>query len=365
MSDAAPLLAEMNRRSRTGASGRRRRLRRTTFGILVALITLGIGLATQAQSASADNQITPTNQLPAAGYTADPTARVFGDTLYVYTSTDDKDACRNRPNTGSGGFCMPGYKVSWTTDMVNWQSKDLFKQGDVPWVQANYTMWAPDVQKVGDKYLMLFPANFKIGVAEATSPLGPFIPRANPISGIRGIDPSILRVNNRWVVYSAFRGSGDTNNQIYVWDIDNNFTRASNARRVGGLKAGYQEGPHAYIRNGEIYLMYARTSSGGYRLDVARSSNPASGFRDAGEAVPVFRTGSHGSAPTNHGSIVNYRNRDFVFYHRHVNQQPATPSTRQIWHHRTALFDEICYAGNGNVIPAVHGTNTFRTRGCW
>ena len=49
-------------------------------------------------------------------YTADPTARVFNDTLYVYPSHDiDCEA-----GFGENDFCMEDYHVFSTTDFSAW-----------------------------------------------------------------------------------------------------------------------------------------------------------------------------------------------------------------------------------------------------
>ena len=58
-------------------------------------------------------------------------------------------------------------------------------------------MWAPDAVFKDGKYYFYFPAiaksgGFRIGVAVADKPYGPFKPMAAPIEGVNGIDPSVL-----------------------------------------------------------------------------------------------------------------------------------------------------------------------------
>ena len=68
-------------------------------------------------------------------YSADPTARVFNDTLYVYPSHD---------RHGARSFSMDDYHVYYTTDMQEFHHGgmcfDAIRQTD--W--ANGEAWAPD-----------------------------------------------------------------------------------------------------------------------------------------------------------------------------------------------------------------------------
>lgn len=91
---------------------------------------------------------------------------------------------------GTGGGAEDGFAAYSSTDLVNW----IFK-GQVYWgnTESSWTekwFWAPEVYKRGDKYYMFYSAqwkenptneeeNFKIGVAVAESPTGPFVEMYN------------------------------------------------------------------------------------------------------------------------------------------------------------------------------------------
>ncbi len=282
-------------------------------------------------------------------FTADPTARVFDGKLYVYTSTDNPGL----PGNDSGGFKMPGYKVFSTFTPQwpqSWQGGNnyILKQENVPWAKKNNTMWAPDVVRgPNGKFFMFFPeGNSKIGVAISNTPDGNFVPRAKPLPNVAGIDPSVIQHNGKWFMYSA------RDQKIWVQELtsDNSgyFTGATNAKVVPGLKPNYKEGPHVYQRNpgGPLYMLYARVDKGGYRLELARSFNgPMGPFVPAGVAVKDFREPhfANNSAPTNHGSIVAYKGKNYVFHHRHLNKPGQ-------FKYRTAIFNEFYYDNNGNAI---------------
>src|ERR1700742_4831773 len=63
----------------------------------------------------------------------------------------------------------------------------------VPWVSKQ--LWAPDAAYANGKYYLFFPARdkagiFRIGVAEADRPEGPFTPDPEPLAGSYSIDPA-------------------------------------------------------------------------------------------------------------------------------------------------------------------------------
>ena len=69
-------------------------------------MALGLGFAV---SAFAENPLIQTY------YSPDPAPVVFGDTLCTYSGNDE----------GGSFFTMHGWRVSCTTDMVNWTDKEI------------------------------------------------------------------------------------------------------------------------------------------------------------------------------------------------------------------------------------------------
>jgi arabinoxylan arabinofuranohydrolase len=98
-------------------------------------------------------------------YTADPSARVFNDTLYVYPSHDEDTATR---------FSMKDWHVFSTTDMKNWTDHGVaLSLNDLSW--AHSEAWAPDCAKRNGKYYFYYPVEAsEIGVAVGDKPYGPF-----------------------------------------------------------------------------------------------------------------------------------------------------------------------------------------------
>src|SRR3954453_7822111 len=138
-----------------------------------------------------------TNPLIMNQFTADPTARIFEGKIYVYPSHDIKapPEYKGRPNW----FVMEDYHVFSSDNLTDWKDHGVIvKQTAVDWVDPTaYAMWAPDAVFKDGKYYFYFPAmaktgGFRIGVAIADKPYGPFKPLDAPIEGVKGIDPDVL-----------------------------------------------------------------------------------------------------------------------------------------------------------------------------
>ncbi len=134
-------------------------------------------------------------------YTADPAAHVFGGKLYVYAShnIESPPLPDVPPFQGAQGnaFKMRDYialEMARPGGAVR-VHRDLLKLEDVPW--AARQLWAPDVAYKRGTYYLYFPAKdragaFRIGVATAKTPAGPFTARPQPIRGSYSIDPAVF-----------------------------------------------------------------------------------------------------------------------------------------------------------------------------
>ena len=119
-------------------------------------------------------------------FSADPTARVFNDKVYLYPSHDIVPPQGQRKDW----FCMEDYHVFSSENLTDWTDHGVIvTQNKVPWVRPDsYSMWAPDCVERNGKYYFYFPSTpsgamrgFGVGVAIADSPVGPFIPEPEPI----------------------------------------------------------------------------------------------------------------------------------------------------------------------------------------
>ncbi len=221
-------------------------------------------------------------------------------------------------------------------------------------------MWAPDaIMGEDEKYYLFFPAPYRkintmlIGVAVSESPSGPFIPRAQPIFGTHGIDPSVIRLSNgQWVLFT----SGGPGGNIFVANIDAEFRNVSEKRTVVGLKKGYKEGPHALLYRKRLLVYYALSKNGRYSIqhaDARKRTRPDLGFWNAGEVIAGF------DGRTNHASVTEFKGRTWIFWHRHMEQYGTRWSRRRVVFSPTSRL----LSGKQRVIrPIVGHNNSFFVR---
>jgi len=112
-------------------------------------------------------------------YSADPSARVFGDSLYLYPSHD---------RDGAQGFDMEDYHCYVTGDLQTFEDRGVIFRPFEQTTWATRAAWAPDCVERNGKYYFYFPTDTRhIGVAVSDHPWGPF---EDPL-GIRSF-PSTL-----------------------------------------------------------------------------------------------------------------------------------------------------------------------------
>jgi hypothetical protein len=128
-------------------------------------------------------------------YTADPSAHVFNGKIYIYPSHDIEN---DIPFDDLGShFAMEDYHVI-SMDSPEGNATDEGKAlhvKDVPWAEKQ--MWAPDAASKNGIFYLFFPAKdhhgvFRIGVATAKSPGGPFTAQPQSIKNSFSIDPAVF-----------------------------------------------------------------------------------------------------------------------------------------------------------------------------
>lgn len=262
-------------------------------------------------------------------YSADPSARVFGDSVYLYPSHDIKGG------NGKGRadwFVMEDYHVFASADLRHWHDHGVIvSQDKVPWADpAGYSMWAPDCIERNGKYYFYFPAGkrdtgrrkgFAVGVAVADKPYGPFTPQEEPIAGVHGIDPNVfIDKDGQAYLYWA-------QGKIYGAKLKENMLElASEPVELGELPAkGLKEGPYMIQRNGIYYLTYPHVGNKTERLEYAMGAGPLGPFKVTGVIMDEWPDGCW----TNHHSIISFKGQWYLFYH-HDDLSPAFDKNRSV-----------------------------------
>lgn len=258
------------------------------------------------------NEAVATNPLITDQFTADPTARVFEGKIYLYPSHDiPYQAGKGRTNW----FIMEDYHVFSSENLTDWHDHGvILNQTNIAWVDPHsYSMWAPDCVCKKGRYYFYFPAppqergGFRIGVAVADRPYGPFQPEDKPIDGVRGIDPCVFfdRDGSAYLFYSARR--------IFVARLKENMLELDSMPQVitNLPSVGLLEGPFVFERNGIYYLTYPHVQNTIERLEYAISTNVLGPFTPAGVILDESPTGCW----TVHHSIVEFEGQWYLFYH--------------------------------------------------
>ena len=274
-------------------------------------------------------------------FSADPTARVFNNKVYLYPSHDIVPPAGQRQDW----FCMEDYHVFSSENLTDWTDHGMIvTQNKVPWVRPNsYSMWAPDCIERNGKYYFYFPSapaegkgfGFGVGVAIADSPVGPFIPESEPIKGISGIDPCVLQASdgNAYIFWGAGRCAKLKPNMKELAD-DTPTEKVKFGERefemkgvncLKGLPSRQAEGPFAFEYNGNYYLTYPYVRENTEVLGYAMSKNPMGPYEYKGLIMAEHANGCW----TNHHSIINYKGQWYLFYH-HNDFSPRDDKRRSV-----------------------------------
>lgn len=278
-------------------------------------------------------------------YTADPSAHVFENTLYVYPSHDLE---LNPPSNDNGDhYGMKDYHVL-SFDRGNCSKivdhGEVLNVKNVPW--ASKQMWAPDAAFKNGTYFLYFPARdkhdvFRLGVARGPSPVGPFVAEPEPIAGSYSIDPAVF-VDDDGRAYMYFGGlwggqlqnwrtgkydarsalPGSDENALGprfaklsadMLSFDGAVTEISivdgahRPLKQGDNQRRFFEGVWLHKYNGTYYLSYSTGDT--HYLVYATANTPRGPFTYQGRLLnPV-------AGWTTHHSIVEYDGKWYLFYH--------------------------------------------------
>ncbi|MFY9152848.1 MAG: family 43 glycosylhydrolase [Prolixibacteraceae bacterium] len=302
----------------------------------------------------ATNGMSAQNPIVRDQFSADPTARVFKDKVYVFPSHDiptppEKPGRKN-------WFCMADYHVFSSANLTDWTDHGMIvSQNKVPWVDStSYSMWAPDCVERNGKYYFYFPANkniadangrkgFGIGVAIADKPEGPYLPLPEPIKGVNGIDPNVFIDKDGQAYLYWAQGN------ISMAKLKDNMTElASEPMVIANLpEKGLKEGPFMFERNGMYYLTIPHVENKIERLEYAIGDNPMGPFKMTG----VVMDESPMNCWTNHQSMVEYRGQWYLFYH----QDAYSPKFDK---NRSICADSLFFNPDGTirkVVPTLRG----------
>jgi len=258
---------------------------------------------------------------PPGIYIPDPTARVWQDgKMYVYGSLVSDQNKGNGTKPAGDGY---QWAMS-SSDLIHWEiTKDIIASVG-PNDQISYNdapFWAPDcMYKNGTYYLYYCQPYPKMpeGVATSKSPLGPFT-NAKPIylKGYNQIDPAVFidddgQAYYLWGQFEAKIAKLKPN----MTEID---TTSINPRVLTEKEHFFHEGVYMIKRNEVYYLVYTDISRKGRAtcIGYSTSKSPMGPYKYRG--VIIDNDGCDPKTWNDHGSLVEFKNQWYIFYHRATN----------------------------------------------
>ncbi|WP_294956542.1 family 43 glycosylhydrolase [uncultured Fibrobacter sp.] len=295
---------------------------------------IGFGLCTNAM---AENPLIQTY------YSPDPAPVVFGDTLCTYSGNDE----------GGSFFTMHGWRVSCTTDMVNWTDMNtlILEAGDFNGSAKKNGDWASQCIRRNGKYYYYVTVESTRGgravnVAVSDKKEGPFKDALNGkhLAGPNWdyIDPTVFVDDDgqAWLYWG--------NPKLYYCPLKENMIECASEIKVSdmsGFNGKYTEGPWIHKRGNKYYMIYA---AGGIpeSIDYSWSDSPTGPWTYKGVIMP---SSEPGAAFTVHSGIVDFKGRSFFFYHNQKNVRGGGYS-------RSTAIEEFTWNADGT-IPTIRATN--------
>lgn len=289
---------------------------------------------------AADLSMAQKNPFITKMYTADPSAHVWADgRLYVYSSHDIAPP--------KGCDLMDKYHVFSTDDMVHWKDHgEILSSEDVKWGRPEGGfMWAPDCAYKNGTYYFYFPHpsdskwndSWKIGVATSKYPAKGFKVKGY-IKGLKPmIDPCVF-VDDDGQAYFYYGGGGVCKGG----KLQNNMMKIKGEMKDMEGLADFHEASWVHKRDGVYYLSYSdnHDKDGKHnRMCYATSENPLGPWKYQG--IYMEPTDSF----TNHGSIVEYKNQWYSFYHN-------SSLSNHDWL-RSICVDKLDYNADGTIQKVV------------
>lgn len=248
-----------------------------------------------------------------------------------------------------------GFRAYVSDDLSVWELADtplgdgyVLRRGEG--VYGNAFFWAPEVWKIGDRYYMLYTADYSLCVAESESPAGPF---TQP-SGIgrlveSAIDHTLAVDRNTGAMYLFFSSTRNGRNSIYMAEVSGDFRSvAPETSWIRCLTTGpgtweetcnqIIEGPSVLMHDGRYYLVYSANDyrSKDYGVGYAVTESLQSGAWEKFLGNPVLQR-KDGLSGTGHSSFFTGADGHmYMAFHAHPDPISSDP---RVMHTVRVKFD--------------------------
>lgn len=268
-----------------------------------------------------------------------------------------------------GTTAADGFKAFESSDMVHWRIADtplgegyVLRKGDN--VFGNDNFWAPEIWKIGQKYYMLYTADFSLCVAESASPLGPFTQPGGPYCLVSGaIDHTLFIDGDTGEYYLYFNATRNGRNSIYMAGVAEDFSSmapeedwklclTTEPGTWEEIQNQIIEGPFIIRHGDRYYLTYSANDyrSKDYAVGYAVSDSPASGiWRKYGGNPVICRP--DGLVGTGHSSFFTGADGQlYIVLHSHHSKDIVDPRVMHMF--RASFTDDGKLVVSGPCISA-------------
>ena len=264
-------------------------------------------------------------------FTADPTALVYNDTVYLFTGHDEAPV-------GTEEYIMNDWLCYSSPDMITWtEHGSPFAAKDFKWSKGD--AYASKIIQVNDKFY------FYAAVTHATIPgkaIGVFV-SDNPTKGFKdakgaalitqdmlpptnnekaNLDPSVL-VDDDGQAY-IFWG----NKTCYYAKLKANMIELDGSIKIVSLPE-FEEGAHIHKRNGWYYLSYGYGMPEKVAYAMSRNINGPWEFKGILNEIA-------GNCETNRPCIIDFKGKSYFIYHNGALKNGGS-------HRRSVCIDTLHY----------------------
>jgi beta-xylosidase len=317
----------------------------TTRFILWTMLVSGFAANAWCGSDTASDAMVRSGNPIFPGWYADPEAKVFGKTYWIYP-------------TFSAPYDQQVFFDAFSSpDLVHWTKHErIMSTNTVAW--ARRAIWAPAVAEKDGKYFIFFGANDiqkdgqvgGLGVAVADRPEGPFADYlGKPLidrfhNGAQPIDPFVFH-DLDGTYYLIYGGWGHCNICVLNNDFKKLIPMSDGATFKEITPTGYVEGSVMFRRAGKYYFMWSEGGWTGpdYSVAYAMADSPLGPFQRIGKILqqdPKVATGA------GHHSVIQVPGTEtyYIVYHRR-------PLGETDGNHRVTCIDRMEFDDQGRIKP--------------
>ena len=223
-----------------------------------------------------------------------------------------------------------GIAVAVSKDLKTWEwpdGKEMYPALHKDDSYGDFWFWAPEVYKVGERYLMYYSAEEHICVAEGNSPLGPFRQTVQkPMREAKGIDNSLF-IDTDGKPYIYWVNFTEDGLQSWVAELEEDCSTIIKGTEKACIATSQDwekvwpsvnEGPFVLEHKGYYYLTYSANSyeSPNYGLGYAVADNPAGPWvKYEGNPILQFTGGLEGVG--HHAYFMDKKGNRRIAFHSH------------------------------------------------